>query len=92
MRRSKIITPQLKSIEIQKIIDIKSVTIEHSKTTYKLIKTIRQAEKVSQVVDVNKNLNETLCDEPKKREILFWRKKIAKITKRSHAYKYYASS
>ena len=92
MRRSKIITPQLKSIEIQKIIDIKSVTIEHSKTSYKLIKSIRQAEKVSQVVDANKNLNETLCGEPKKRENVFWRKKIAKVTNRSHAYKFYASS
>ena len=78
MRRSKIITPQLESIEIQKIINIKSITIEHSKTSYKLIKSIRQAEKVSQVADASKNLNETLCGEPKKRENFFGEKKLQK--------------
>ena len=46
---SKIITQQLKATENPNIVGIKSVIIEHPKTSHKLSKTIRQAGKVSQV-------------------------------------------
>ena len=44
----KIITQQLKTVEKQNIIGIKSVTIEHPIASRKLSKTIKQAKKVSQ--------------------------------------------
>ena len=47
-KQSKIITQQPKTIENPIIIDVKSVTIEHPKTS-KLSKSLRQAKKVSQV-------------------------------------------
>ena len=59
---------------------------EHSKTSHKLSKTIRQAEKVSQV-----GSNSFLYSDTKKVK-MFWKKKNAKITKRAHAFKGYASS
>ena len=40
VKRPKIITQQLKSIENPGIVDIKSVIIEHPKTSHKLSKTI----------------------------------------------------
>ena len=40
------VTHQSKQFENWNIIDIKSVIIEHPKTSHKLSKTIRQAEKV----------------------------------------------
>ena len=43
------ITQQLKAIENLNIVDIKCNTIEHPKTSHKLSKTVRQAEKASQV-------------------------------------------
>ena len=46
---SKIITQQPKSLENPNIIEIKSVIIEHQKTSRKLSKVTRQAVKVSQV-------------------------------------------
>ena len=49
-----IITQQPKSIESPKTIDIKSVTIEHPKTSYKLFKTRRQDKKVFQVFGAGK--------------------------------------
>ena len=49
MTQPKVIIQQPKAIESPNIVDIKSVTIEHPKTSYKLSKTVRQAEKVSQV-------------------------------------------
>ena len=49
MKRSKITTQQPKAIENPNITDLKSVFIEHPKIFGKLSKTIRQAEKVSQV-------------------------------------------
>ena len=49
VKRSKIITQEPKAFNNSNIVDIKSVTIEHSKTSYKLAKTIRLVEKVSQV-------------------------------------------
>ena len=45
VKRSKIITHQLKAIEKPKIVDIKSITKEHPKISHKLSKTIRQAER-----------------------------------------------
>ena len=49
VKRSKIISQQLKTFEHPNFVDIKSVTIKHPKTSHKFFKTIRQAEKVSQV-------------------------------------------
>ena len=48
-KRSKIITQQLKALENPNIIDIKSVIIEHPKTSHKLSKTTMHTEKLSQV-------------------------------------------
>ena len=47
LKRSKINTQQPKKIENQKTVDIKSVFIEHPKTSRKLFKAIGEAEKVS---------------------------------------------
>ena len=41
MKLSKIITQQVKAIKIPNIVDIKSVIIEHPKTSYKLSKIIK---------------------------------------------------
>ena len=49
VKQSKIITQKPKTFENPNIVDIKLVIIEHLKTSHKLSKTIRQAEKVSQV-------------------------------------------
>ena len=49
VKRSKRITHQLKTFENPNIVNIKSVIIEHPKTSHKLFKTIRQAVKISQV-------------------------------------------
>ena len=48
VKESKIMTQQPKTFENSNIFDIWSVIIEHPKTSHKLSKTIRQAEKVSQ--------------------------------------------
>ena len=77
VKRSKLTTQQLKAIENPNIVDIKSVTIKHSKTSRKLSKT----EKVSRV-DSGKNSNSSLFSKTKK---IFWMKKKTKITKRFHA-------
>ena len=55
MKQSKRITHQSKSIENPNVLDIKSVTIAHPKTSHKLCKTIRQGKKFSQVVDAAKD-------------------------------------
>ena len=73
MIRSKIITQQPKPIESPKIIDIKSVTIEHPKTSHRLSKTLRQAKKVG----AGRNFNSPLCSEATKREN-FLEKKMQK--------------
>ena len=49
VKRSKIITHKLKSIESPSIADMKSVTLEHPETSNKLSKSIRQPKKVFQV-------------------------------------------
>ena len=64
VKRSKIITQLLKSFENPKIVDIKSVTMEHPKTSCKLSKTIRQTKKVFQVGS-GKSSNSPLYSETK---------------------------
>ena len=63
VKRSKLTTQQLKAIENPNIVDIKSVTIKHSKTSRKLSKT----EKVSQV-DSGKNSNSPLYSKTKQKK------------------------
>ena len=46
VKQSEIITYQSKTFENPNIIDIKSIIREHPKTSHKLFKTIKQAEKV----------------------------------------------
>ena len=86
MIRSKIITQQPKPIESPKIIDIKSVTIEHPKTSYRLSKTLRQAKR-----SVQAEILIALYVVKQQNVKMLWKKKNAKITKRSHAHKFYAS-
>ena len=50
VKQLEIITYQPKTFENLNIIDIESIIAEHSKTSLKLSKSIRQAEKVFQVV------------------------------------------
>ena len=57
VKRSNIITEQLKAIENPNFVDIKSVIIEHSKISHKFSKIIRQAEKVSQVASEKSSNN-----------------------------------
>ena len=59
VKQSKIITQQPKTFENPNIIGIKLVNIEHTKTSHKLSKTIRQAEKVSQVGSNSSLYNDT---------------------------------
>ena len=87
VKRSKIIIQQPKTLENSNIADIESVTIEHPKTSRKLSKTPRQAKKVS-LEGSGKSSNIPLYSETKKGEKYLDVKK----TKRSHAYKSYASS
>ena len=49
VKRPKIITQRTETVENLSIVDIKLVTIEHSKTSHKLSKNIKQAKKFSQV-------------------------------------------
>ena len=65
VKRSKIVTQQVKAIENPNIVDIKAVIIEHPKTSRKLSKTIRQAGNVSQEI-TDKNSNSPLDSETKK--------------------------
>ena len=79
MKCPKIITGQPKCYGRKRycpnITDIKSVTIEHQKTSHKLSKTIKQGKKFSQVVGARKSSNNPLYSETTKRET-FWTKKI----------------
>ena len=63
MKQSKIITQEPKLIEKSNNIDLKSVTIKHSKTCHKLSKTINQDE----VAGSGKNLTTPLYSETTKR-------------------------
>ena len=72
-----------------KLTSNQSVTMEHPKNSHKLCKTLREAKKVS----TGRNFNSRLYSEATKREhFLDKKKKYAKIAKRSHAHKGYASS
>ena len=77
VKKSEIITYQPKIFEDPNIVDIKSITTEHPKTSHKLSKTIRQAEKVDS--------NSSLYSAYKKGENV-------KITKREHAFKGFEST
>ena len=74
---SKLITQQSKTLEKPDIADIKSVITEHPKTSHKLSKTIRQAEKVSQVSGADKNSDSSLYGKIKKVKV-FWMEKMQK--------------
>ena len=86
VKKSKVITQELKTFEYPNIVDIKSVIIEHARTSRKLSKTIRQAEKLSNV-----GSNSSLYSFTKKIKN-FMNEKDAKITKQAHAFKGYANS
>ena len=68
----KIIAQQPKAFENANIVNIKSVTIEHPKTSCKLSKTIKQAEKISQVSVAGKNSDSPLYSETEKKNFFGW--------------------
>ena len=73
-----IVTQQSKTIENPNITDIKSVSIEHPKTSRKFSKIIRQTKKVSQVGCAGKNSTSPLYDETTKSKSFWWRKDYRK--------------
>ena len=83
VKQSEIITYQPKTFQNPNIVDIKSVITEHAKTSHKLSKTIRKAEKVSS--------NSSLYSDTKKSEKILNEKNV-KRAKGAHAFKGYASS
>ena len=83
VKKSKIITHQPKSFENLIIVDIKSVITEHQKTSQKLSKTIRQAEKVGS--------NSSLYSDTKTSEN-FLTEKSVKLTKQEPVFKGFGSS
>ena len=84
-KKLKIITYQPKTFENPNIAEIKPVIIEHPKMSHELSKTIRQAEKRSQVTYYS-----SLYSNTKKKKFL--NKKNVAPTKRGHSFKDYASS
>ena len=70
VKRSKIIFQQAKTLESPNIFGIKSAIMEHPETSHKLLKTIKQAEKVSQVSasGAGKNSNSSLNSKTNKSE------------------------
>ena len=86
-KKLKIITYQPKTFENPNIAEIKPVIIEHPKMSHELSKTIRQAEKLSQV-----SYNSSLYSNTKKKNKNFLNKKNVVPTKRGHSFKDYASS
>ena len=70
-KKLKIITYQPKTFENPNIAEIKPVIIEHPKMSHELSKTIRQAEKLSQV-----SYNSSLYSNTKKKIKIFWTKKM----------------
>ena len=86
-KKIKIITYQPKTFENPNIAEIKPVIIEHPKMSHELSKTIRQAEKLSQV-----SYNSSLYSNKKKKKKIFLNKKNVAPTKRGHSFKDYASS
>ena len=77
MKLSKIITQQVKAIKIPNIVDIKSVIIEHPKTSDKLSKIIKGWKDQAGAV---KKSNSPLYSETKKWRFFGWKqnKKIQK--------------
>ena len=61
--RSKRISQQPKTLENLNIVNTKSAIAEHPKTYHKLFKTIKQAEKLSQVSGAYKNSNSPFYSE-----------------------------
>ena len=80
VKQSKIITYKPKTFDT---VDIKSDITEHTKTSQKLSKTTRQAERLS--------FNSSLYSNTEK-EKKFWTKKNTKITKQEQAFKGYTST
>ena len=70
VKQSKMIAQQSKTLKKPNIVDIKSGIIEHTKTTHKLTKPIRQTEKVSQIIGPGKNSNKPSYSKTKNGEIL----------------------
>ena len=64
VKLSKVITQQPKTFQNPNITSIKSVIIEHPRTSHQLSKTMRQAERVSQV-DSGKSSSTSLYSETK---------------------------
>ena len=84
-KKLKIINYQPKTFENSNIAEIKPVIIEHPKMSHELSKTIRQAEKRSQVTYYS-----SLYSNTKKKNFL--NKKNVAPTKRGHSFKDYGSS
>ena len=82
VKQSEIVTYQQKTFEKPNIVYIKSIITEQPKTSHKLSKAIKQAEKVGS--------NSSLYSDIKKGNIL--NEKKLKITKREHVFKGFAST
>ena len=76
LKRSKIITDLPKTTEKTNIIDLKSVTIEHPKTSRKIFKTIRHTKKVSQVSGAGRDSISPLYKETTETENAFDKKRL----------------
>ena len=75
VKRSKVIVQQPKTIEDPNTVDIKSVIVTHPKTSHRLFKTVKNAQRVG--------ADSSLYSETKTENIL--NKKNVKITKQSYA-------
>ena len=75
MKRSKVIVQQPKTTEDPNTVDIKSVIVTHPKTSHRLFKTVKNAQRVG--------ADSSLYSETKKENIL--NEKYIKITKQSYA-------
>ena len=65
VKQWKIITKERK-LKKKRNIKLKSVNIEHPKTSYKITKTTKQAEKVSEINSSGKNFNSALYSDTTK--------------------------
>ena len=75
VKQTKITTQQTKTLENPHIVDINSVNIEHPKVSSELSKTLRQAEKVSQVSDPGKILITLDIVKKKKWNLFGWKQR-----------------
>ena len=85
VKQSKTIIKEPELRKTNKIIELKQVNIEHPEYSHKLTKTIKETEKVSEIVSPGKKINNPLYSDTTKRGKVFEKKK--KLTKRSDAYK-----